>query len=205
MITASQSTVITASQSTVITASQPTVITGSQHHNPQLSQHHASTSPIATWWSAHSHCKRSGSLPLQALGQPTIASARAAYHCKHSGSLPLQALGLPTIASARAAYHCKRSGSLPLQALGRPTTASARAAYLVVLQCLDELLAGLEQHDPGASVPLALKLHPGPGGVQLLQRLLHAQLLRGLVHNVAHLALKVAQVQSQQVCQVGLL
>ena len=151
------------------------------------------------------HCKRSGSLPLQALGQPTTASARAAYHCRRSGSLPLQALGQPTTASARAAYHCKRSGSLPLQALGQPTTASARAAYLVVLQCLDELLAGLEQHDPGASVPLALKLYPGPGGVQLLQRLLHAQLLRGLVHNVAHLVLKDVQVQSQQVCQVRLL
>ena len=93
---------------------------------------------------------------LQAFGQPTIASARAAYHCKRSGSLPLQALGRPTTASARAAYHCKRSGSLPLQALGQPTTASARAAYLVVLQCLDELLAGLEQHDPSACLCLWL-------------------------------------------------
>ena len=83
--------------------------------------------------------------------------------------------------------------------------AAGAGGYLIVLESFDQLLAGLEQRDARAHVLLVLELHLGPGLVELLQHLLHAQLLGGLVDNVAHFVFKVVQIQCQQVGQVRVL
>ena len=80
-----------------------------------------------------------------------------------------------------------------------------RNTYLVVFQRLDELLARLQHRQSGAVVLLVLKLHRRPRHVQLLQHLLHAHLLDGLVDDAEHVVLEVVQVEREQVGQRRLL
>ena len=76
---------------------------------------------------------------------------------------------------------------------------------LVILQNLDEVLVGLQQGHTGPWVGLVLEFHASPGGLQLLQHLLHAQLFHSSVHNAPDLVLKVVQLQLQEVGQGGAL
>ena len=74
-----------------------------------------------------------------------------------------------------------------------------KSHYLIILESLDQFLIGHQVGYFGPRVMLVSKLHGGPGGVQLLQDLLHAHLLDGLVHDATHLVLKVVQVEGQEV------
>ena len=70
---------------------------------------------------------------------------------------------------------------------------------LIVFERLNEFLARLQHRDASSRVFDVLELHSGPGGVELLEHLLHAHLLDGLVHDVLHLVLELVQVQRQQI------